>query len=511
MTHAAGRHLSPWVDTMQPPNLGSTAFHDVSPDVLVLGAGITGITTALLLQRAGRRVAVVEAARLGSSVTTHSTVKVTVGHGTLYSKIEKKRGLDAAETYAAANLAGFDQLLDLVRTLGVDCMLEQGDPHVIYAEEPEKVEEIEKEAETASRIGLPVRLTREAPLPFEVAAALSFQSQAHFHPGRYLAGLAEAFVREGGAVIEGVRARAVDEDGDGCHIETTAGRLSAPHVIVATQYPLVNRGGQFAWMRATRSYGIAGVLPDGVQAGMTINAGSPTHSTRTARLSGENLLIVVGEGHEVGHVSETAERWVRLQEWARERFDVTDFRYRWSAQEISALDHVPFVGFLSPANDRVLCATAFAGWGMTNGTAAAILMRDLIVGRDNSWAKTFDARRAEKTLPGKDFVRHNVHIGGRWLKDRVERGPQGSPLELERGEAAILETDGEQIAAYRDDQGELHTVSAVCTHMKCTVQWNAGERSWDCPCHGSRFDYDGNVLQAPASTPLGRRDVPPAS
>lgn len=507
MTHPTSDHVSPWVDTMSPPELGSTAFRDVSADVVVVGAGISGITTALLLQRAGRRVAVVEAGRLGHSVTTHSTVKVTVGHGTLYSKIEKKRGIAAAAAYAEANVAGFEQLLGLVRTLQIDCTLEHGHPHVVYTEDSRAVEDIEKEAEIAAQLGLPVSFTREAPLPFDVAAAVSFELQAQFHPAQYLAGLAEAFVLEGGVVMEHVRARDVDQDGEVCHVDTTAGRLSAPYVVVATQYPFLNRGGQFAWLKPTRSYGIAGMLPDGVPAGMTINAGSPTHSTRTARLGGEELLIVVGEGHPVGHVADTAERWVRLQEWARQRFGVSEFRYHWSAQEISSLDHVPFVGYLSPADDRVLAAMAFDGWGMTNGTAAAMLMRDLILGHENSWGETFDARRAEKTLPGKEFVKHNVQVAKTWLKDRVGGAPESSPLELQPGEAAILEADGEQTAAYRDDDGGLHAVSAVCTHMKCTVQWNAGEKTWDCPCHGSRFDYDGNVLHAPASTPLPKVDI----
>lgn len=309
------RHVSPWVETTSAPDLGSTAFRDVRADVVVVGAGITGITTALLLQRGGRRVAVVEGRRLGDSVTTHSTVKVTVGHGTLYSKIEEQRGFDAAAAYAEANVAGFNEILKLVRTHQIDCGLEHGHPHVVYTEESGKVEEIETEADLAVRIGLPVNLGAEAPVPFDVAAAVGFESQAQFHPGRYLAGLAEAFVEAGGVVIEGVWARAVDDDDDVCHVETTAGRLSAPYVVVATQYPFFNRGGHFAWLKPTRSYGVAGVLPNDVRAGMTINVGSPTHSTRTARLAGEDLLIVVGEGHEVGHVADTAERWVRLQEW----------------------------------------------------------------------------------------------------------------------------------------------------------------------------------------------------
>lgn len=440
-------------------------------------------------------------------MTTHSTVKVTYGHGTVYSKIEKKLGLDAAAAYAQANVTGLQEILRLVEDLGIDCMLEHGHPHVVYAEDPADVAELAEEADVVQRIGLPVSLSREVPLPFEVAAALHFQDQAHFHPGRYLAGLAEAFVRNGGVVLDGVRARDVDEDGDICHVETTAGPMSAGYVVVATQYPFLNRGGQFTRMKATRSYGIAGVLPGEVPAGMTINVGSPTHSTRTAHLNDEELLIVVGEGHEVGHVSDTGDRWMRLQHWARERFGVTEFRYHWSAEETSTLDHVPFAGLIVPGSDRLFTACGFDGWGMTNGTASAILIRDLVLGRDNPWASTFDARRAGTDLPGKEFLTHNVQVAKTWVQGRVAGAPKGSPADLGPGEAAVLEVDGEQTAAYRDEEGALHAVSSVCTHMKCTVAWNDGEKSWDCPCHGSRFSPDGNVLHGPASTPLPRRDL----
>ncbi|CCG04597.1 Glycine/D-amino acid oxidase, deaminating [Blastococcus saxobsidens DD2] len=492
---------------MAAPHLGGTAIRTAPADVLVLGGGITGLTTALLLQREGRAVTLVTAGRIGDSVTTRSTVKLTYGHGTLYSAIESTRGLDAAAAYAQANVAGLQQVVDLVADLGIDCGLERGLPHVVYAEDDATVAHVEREAEVARRIGLPVTLGREAPLPFPVPAALSFADQAQFHPGRYLAGLAEAFVRAGGSVIEDVRAQAVDEDDDGCTVETTAGRLSAAHVVVATHYPFLDRGGHFARLKPSRSYGVAGVLPSGVPAGMTINAGSPTRSTRTAVLEGEDLLIVVGEGHEVGHVTDTDQRWARLQDWAREHFGVTDFRYHWSAEELTSLDRVPFTGYVMPGSQRVLTATGFAGWGMTNGTASAMLIRDLVLDRDNPWAATFDARRAATSLPGPEFVKQNAHVATTWLKGRVLGAPKGSPQDLLPGEAAVLEADGKQTAAYRDEEGALHAVSSVCTHLGCTVAWNEGEKSWDCPCHGSRFGSDGRVLHGPASRPLEPREL----
>lgn len=341
----SSRHISPWVDTMaSPPLPGAQLDGGASPDVLVIGGGIVGMTTALLLQRAGRRVTVVDARQLSHSVTAHSTVKVTVGHGTQYSDIEQARGFDAAQVYAEANVAGFQQILELVRTLDIDCMLEHGPPHVVYAETSQERDKVEQEADLVQRIGVSAELREDTPLPFDVAAALHFHGQAQFHPARYLAGLAQVFVDDGGSVVPGVRALDVDEDTDSCRVETTAGTVSASHVVVATQYPFLDRGGHFAWLEPSRSYGIAGVLPAGTPAGMTINVGSPTHSTRTVELGGEELLIVVGESHPVGHVNDTAQRWAGLQQWAGERFWVSDFRYHWSRKKRARWTRCPSLG-----------------------------------------------------------------------------------------------------------------------------------------------------------------------
>jgi glycine/D-amino acid oxidase-like deaminating enzyme/nitrite reductase/ring-hydroxylating ferredoxin subunit len=387
-------------------------------------------------------------------------------------------------------------------------MLEHGHPHVVYAEKAEESSEVEQEYDVARQIGLPVTLTCDVSLPFEVAQGLSFASQAHFHPGQYLAGLAAAFVAAGGTVIEGARATDIEGNSDGCELATDAGTLRADQVVVATQYPFLDRGGQFTQLKARRTYGIAGVLPPGRTAGMTINVGSPAYSTRSVKLDGEELLVVVGAGHEVGHVTDTEQRWTQLQDWARERFGVREFRYHWSAEETSTLDGVPLVGQIAPGSSRVFTATGFDGWGMTNGTAAAMMIRDAITGVDNPWLARFSAERSETSVPaGKEFVKHNLHVAKTWLKDRVDGSPEGGPDELQPGDAAILEANGEQTAAYRDDQGGLHAVPAICTHLGCTVEWNGGEKSWDCPCHGSRFSHTGEVLHGPASDPLPPRDV----
>ena len=430
MTAPGGRHVSPWLDTPAAPPLPLSDAGRRQVDVLVAGAGITGMTAALLLQRTGRQVAVVDAQPFGRGVTTSSTVKVTVGHGTRYSWIADRRGVEAARAYASANVAGFEQVLELAEQVPVDCMLERG-PHVVYAESPEEADRVRAEAAMAQRLGLPATLTEDVPVPVEISAAVCFDDQAQFHPGRYLHGLALAFLDGGGTLLQQVRASRVSEHVDGCHVETTRGRFSAGHVVVATHYPFLNRGGHFAHLTARRSYGIAGVLAAGVPAGMTINTGSPTRSTRTVDLGGERLLIVVGEGHPVGRAADSGQRWARMEQWAAERFGVTVLRYRWSAQEVGTLDGVPFAGFITPGSRRILVATGFDGWGMTNGTASAMLVRDLVLGRGDPWptpwADAFDARRALRTAPGRAFVAHNASVGRTWVRDRLV-GPRQHAL-----------------------------------------------------------------------------------
>jgi glycine/D-amino acid oxidase-like deaminating enzyme/nitrite reductase/ring-hydroxylating ferredoxin subunit len=497
------QQVSPWVATLPSVNLGDTSMAPRHADVAVIGGGIAGVTTALLLQQAGRDVVLLEAGRVGYGVTTQSTVKVTVGHGTAYSQIDGQLGRQAAMAYAAANSAGMLAVLDLVTDLGIDCDLRIA-PHVVYAEDDQSADRVRAEAELVAELGLPATLTANAPLPFAVTAALSFERQAQLHPGAYLMGLARAFVDAGGRIMEHSPVIRVEE-ADPCTVWTTSVQLSARDVVVATHFPILDRGGHFARLQAHRSYGIAAVLPDGVRAGMTIGAASGGFSTRTVDLDGEHLLVVVGASHLTGRTSDTVSRWTRLETWARERFGTGELRYRWSTQDLSSLDGMPYVGRITPGTDHVFTATGFGGWGMTNGTAAALQITDMVLGQDNLWADAFDARRLALHATGAKLVRQNAHVAKLWVKGRVVGAPRGSLADIRPGDAAVLEVDGKQTAACRDEDGTLHAVSSVCTHLGCTVAWNDGERSWDCPCHGSRFSPDGEVLHGPAVTPLERR------
>ncbi|HEX6887839.1 MAG TPA: FAD-dependent oxidoreductase [Candidatus Nanopelagicales bacterium] len=511
---ALGAHRSFWMEGLgdlpeAAPPTAPTLLPADPVDLVVAGAGITGLSTALLAQEAGLRVAVLEATELlESAVTARSTVKLTIGHGALFAKIAASRGDDVAVAYARANQVGFDTMLRLAEELGIDCELEGGLAHDVYAEREDEVAQVATVARIARLAGLSVADTPSTPLPVPTTAVASFADQAQLHPGRYLLGLARAFTDAGGTLVEGVRVLDVEEDGEGCTVSTTQGSVRAGNVVVATQYPILDRGAQFARTSTRRSYAIAGILPGGVSAGMTINVGSPTHSTRTAQRDGEQYLVVVGEGHPVGRADDSAQRWDRLAQWAAEYYDVNDVRFHWSAQETNTSDHVPFIGRTAPGTKRVFTATGFSGWGMTNGTAAALLLTALVQGQEHEWTSLFDAGRALKERPHRDDLTQNAQVAATWVKDRLHRPPAADRVALVPGEAAILTVEGHKCAVHRDDSGVLHSVSATCTHLGCTVAWNTAERSWDCPCHGSRFSPDGQVLQAPATKPLPAMPLP---
>lgn len=494
-------HLSVWL-----ANRDSSPFPPLSGDqdaeAVVVGAGIAGLTTALLLRRAGVETVLIDGGRVAEGTTGHTTGKVTSQHGPVYRSLILHHGQDAARLYAAANEQAIDTVEALAAESGVDCGFERA-PAFIYALEEEDVATLEDEHEAALALGLPSYLTSETDLPFPVAAALGFENQAHFHPVRYCDGLAAAFVTEGGTIFENSRVTDVDEDGDTVTVGTAHGRVRAGHAIVATLLPVVDRGGFFAKTRPNRSYGVAARLRSAAPTGMYIGAGSPTRSVRPWRDSGKDGIVVVGEGHETGDDDASPARWGELERWANDHFDVQSFDYRWSAQDYETADKVPYVG-RSPLMSRTLVATGFRKWGLTNATAAAGILADAVLGRSNPFMEVFDAGRIGDAAAVGKLIKDNLDVGRLLIGDRIARLTAPSIDELAAGEGGVVELNGETVGAYRDPTGTIHAVGVTCTHLGCTVRWNAAETSWDCPCHGSRFDTDGSVLTGPATAPLER-------
>jgi glycine/D-amino acid oxidase-like deaminating enzyme/nitrite reductase/ring-hydroxylating ferredoxin subunit len=498
----SGRNVSYWVEST-PDATFEPLTSDLRVECLVIGAGITGLTAAFLLQRAGLKVAVIEMDGIARGVSGYTTAKVTALHGQIYSRLVKKHGVEAAALYADANQSALGLVASLVREHGIDCDFEV-QANYTYCEDASDLSQIEEEADAASRAGLLVELVDEAALPYPIAGAVRLGGQAQFHPRKYLLHLVGELERGGCLFFDGTRALGV-ADGAPCEIETTGGKVTADHVVVATHYTFLDRSLLFPRVHPKRSYAIAGPVPrENVPGGMYLST-EPTWSVRTIRAGDETLVLAGGSGHAVGQHHDTEERYRRLEAWAREKLGMTEIRSRWSTQDGSAVDDLPYIGHLTPFSRHVFTATAFGKWGMTNGTAAALIMSDLILGNDNAWASLFDPHRATLKASATKFAQENVKVAGHWIGDRIKHPQAGVPGGLAPGEAAVGGMGAGQVAVYRDELGELHQVSAVCTHLGCIVAWNNAERTWDCPCHGSRFDVDGKVVQGPAVEDLKRK------
>lgn len=475
---------------------------DVDVDVAVVGGGVAGVTTAFFLREAGLNVAVLEADRIASGSTGYTTAKVTSLHGLVYAKLIDKLGEERARLYGEANEAGIREVANLVDRFDIDCSFERA-PNYTYTTDASHLNQIEAEVEAARMLGLPATFTSETELPFPVAGAVRFENQAMFQPRAYTLALVEELARGGASIFENTRVVDLDESDDGCTVKTAAGNVvRSKHVVVATLLPFDDRGIFFAKAHPVRSYASAVRVRNYTMHGMYLSADSPTRSLRPHRDNGNEWLIIGGEGHKVGHDPDTRERYAALENWTREHFDVESIDYRWSAQDYSPVDNVPYIG-RSPRHRSVYVATGFKKWGFANSTAGALLLRDLIVGTDNPWLQLYDATRVNAMASAKEFIKENVDVAKTFIKDRV--GSAQSVDELEPGEGAVVEADGEKVAAYRSENGEVRSVSATCTHLGCIVSFNTAEKSWDCPCHGSRFDLDGKVINGPAVKDLEQK------
>jgi glycine/D-amino acid oxidase-like deaminating enzyme/nitrite reductase/ring-hydroxylating ferredoxin subunit len=389
----------------------------------------------------------------------------------------------------------------VVASEGIDCDFRRV-ANYTYAETADALELVRAEAKLAARLGLPATFTAEVPLPFPVRGAVRFDGQAQIHAVKYLQGLARAVNGEGSFVFEQTQAQHV-HDGSPAVVDTEHGTIRAGDIIVATNMPSGGPGLFSLRCHPHRSYLVAGRVDTPALDATFISVDEPMRSILTASVDGTSYVLAGGEGHRVSESGDTAARYRRLTDFAHNRLGVDQVAYRWSTQDGMPLDGLPYVGLMSPTSKHVYVITGLRKWGLSNGTAAALILADTINGRENSLAPVFNSNRITPIASAGRFVKENVRTVAAVAAGKLRGRP--SYAELEPGEGTVIKVRGESTAIFKDEDGQIHALSATCTHQGCTVGFNAAEVTWDCPCHGSRFATDGTVIQGPAA-----KNLPPA-
>lgn len=493
--------VSSWMATAKVP-ARSPLKENITADVCIVGAGIAGMTTAYLLAREGKSVVVLDDGPIGGSMTGRTTAHLVNALDDRYFELERLHGERGARLAAESHTAAIDRIETIVTEESIDCDFERVDGYLFVPPgEAQKV--LDNELEAGQRAGLALEKVDRAPLDYDTGPALRFPNQGQFHPLKYLSGLAEAIEKKGGRIYTGTHASEI-EGGEPARVATSDGAVvTAGAVVVATNTPVNDLFAIHTKQAAYQTYVIGARVPHGsVTKALYWDTPDPYHYLRIHETDkSSDLLIVGGEDHKTGQADDANRRFGILEGWTRARFPMIEsIDYRWSGEVLEPVDGLAFIGRNPMDKDNVYIATGDSGNGMTHGTIAGILITDLIVGRENEWETLYEpSRKTLRALP--EFARENLNVAAQFA-DLVTPGDVDSVSEIKPGSGAVIRRGLLKVAAYRDEAGTVHERSAVCRHLGCIVNWNTLENTWDCPCHGSRYDAMGKVIQGPANSDL---------
>lgn len=497
---------SVWMDTAEVP-LESSLAKEVSADVCIVGAGIAGMSTAYLLAREGKSVVVLDDGPIGGGMTERTTAHLVNALDDRYFELERLHGEEGARLAAESHTAAINAVEAIVEQEAINCEFERLDGYLfVPPRESQKV--LDDELEAVHKAGLTdIEKVERVPWDsYDTGPALRFPRQAQFHPLKYLAGLARAIKEKGGRIYTQTHATEI-EGGKQARVETTGGGVvNAGAVVVATNTPINDLIAIHTKQAPYQTYVIGARIPLGsVTRALYWDTPDPYHYIRIETVgeaaAAYDVLIVGGEDHKTGQQNDANKRFAALERWTRHRFPMVEgIEYRWSGEVMEPIDGLAFIGRNPMDKDNVYIATGDSGNGMTHGTIAGILLNDLIMGRKNAWESLYDPSRITlKALP--EFVKENLNVAMQFA-DLIVAGDVESVAEIKPGAGAIISRGLHKVAVYRDAEGETHELSAVCRHLGCIVNWNTLENTWDCPCHGSRYDALGKVIQGPANSDL---------
>jgi glycine/D-amino acid oxidase-like deaminating enzyme/nitrite reductase/ring-hydroxylating ferredoxin subunit len=499
-----GFAVSPWQTEASPVFTGPAVSTGITYDALIIGGGITGVTTAMLLQSAGKKCLLVDGHNIGFGTTGGTSAHINTFADTPYKDVESGFGKDGAKLFADAIKEGLAIIKGNVQRFGIDCDFEEKKGYV-YAEEEQQVSELNELYEGCLNVGVDTLYTGDAPTPVPYIKALVVNGQAQFHPLKYLTALALRYIAEGGCVLEHTMVNTVKSDSD-LHLVSAGGMvLKARNVVYATHIPPGITAFSFR-CAPYRSYVLGVKLRnDSYPDALVYDMQEPYHYFRTHEIDGQKYLIAGGNDHKTGHEDPT-KAFADLEAYVRKYYLVDSVKFKWSSQYYVPADGLPYIGLMPGKSAGIYCATGYNGNGMMLGSVAARILADLVLGIGNRYKELFDPGRLKPLAGLKEIVTEGADVVYQFFASRFSAGETSFLTDIGYDQGKVIELDGKKLAVYRDGEGRIHALNPVCTHAGCVVSWNGEEKSWDCPCHGARYSVDGVVLNGPADKGLQKID-----
>ncbi len=472
----------------------------IEVDVVVVGGGLAGLNTAYFLMREGLKVAVVEASYIGTGTSGNTTAKITSLHNLKYNYLKKYFGLAKAKIYGESNEWAISKLEEIIKTEEIDCDFGRLSSYV-YTFTESGLQGIKEEIKACQEIGLPASFIEKPETPFPSKGAICFKNQAYFHPRKYILALAERIQKRGGYIFERSRASSIKQAGDKQVVVTDKAEIRGKHVVVATNFPFFDKGFFFARTYQSRSYVFSSVGTKNNIKGMFINTDLEDKklSFRPHKIRNKESMIIGGEGHVVGEDGEE-NHYADLEKLANEKLGPQDVEFIWSAQDSMSMDRMPFIGKM-PMAKNIYVVTGFGKWGITHSVICAKIITDLILGKENSWVKLYDPSRFNLSASWPEIKNSILRTFKNYMR-KFEKKKEFNAKDLSIGEGMVADIKNQKTAVYKTEEGQIQMHSAVCTHMGCIVNWNSEEKTWDCPCHGSRFTPEGEIINGPATRSL---------
>lgn len=494
-----------WHETVENKQFPNKYIKDKKFDLLIIGAGITGLTTAYMLRNSGYKIGIIEGSKIGYGTTGFTSAKITVQHDIRYDYLINNFGLNSAKQYLKANTEGLNIIKEIINSYNINCDYKEQTSYV-YTTKDEEVNILKKEYEAYKKLSIDGFFVdnNNLNLPIKIKAALGIRNQGQFNPLKYLYRLTHILTESLCEIYENVRAIDIQPSSMGNIINTDCGKIYADKVVVTTHYPFDNDFGIFFLrLYQEKSYVMAVQTPREPFEGMFINVNDPTYSMRYHFSDKENLLLLGGGNHKVGIKDNEEYSYNELEQFLKDNLKNYKIISKWSTQDCMTYDKIPYVGNISENVDNVYVATGFNKWGMSQSAASALILRNKILNIDDDFSEIFSPSRVTPILSSKEFLSTGKNIASGFIK-RIMPSELDDIFDVEKGEGKIVNYKGRKVGVYKNNSGDYFCINPVCTHLKCALSFNNAEKTWDCQCHGSRFDTKGKILEGPAVYPLNK-------